>query len=46
MGLTNLGSMLKHYDDDEADDDVVRGGEEEDDELWVPDNESLDIGQL
>ena len=43
---TNLSSMLKHYDDDEADDDVVRGGEEEDDELWVPDNESIDIGQL
>ena len=43
---TNLSSMLKHCDEVEADDDVDRGDEEEDDELWVPDNESLDIGQL
>ena len=46
---TNLSSMLKHYDDDEideADDDVDRGGEDDDDELLVPDNESVDIGQL
>ena len=43
---TNLSSMLKHCDEVEADDDVDRGDEEEDDELWVPDNESIDIGQL
>ena len=38
--------MLKHCDEVEADDDVDRGDEEEEDELWVPDNESIDIGQL